>query len=360
MLINKTCKVRIYPNQAQERSLGEILIGCDFVWNYFLNKRKDYYLEHKETIPYAQMSLELTRMRRTTPEIALIQAHPLQQSLRRLDKAYNAFFRKENQFPKFKIEEDRTHSFYKSKDWHIEGNKISLQKDLCILFRGRIDTKGDIGGITISRKESGRWYATIVVKIEVKPKNKFTAPIGIDLGISTLATTDKGKKFAPNPLDQTLRTRVKQLQRELMRRKEGSNRYLETKRELAKVQEKIADKRANYLHHTSHQIVNKRPSLIVMEDLAVKKMKGGRTFNRNKANASMRELGRQIEYKQKWNGGEFTKIDRYFPSSKTCSGCFYVMESLPLSIRQWECPSCGKAHDRDINAAKMILRQATK
>lgn len=357
MIVNKSYKVRLYPNKRQEQMLVSIVGSCRYVWNHFLEQRKNYYLENKKNLPYAVMARDLTKFRKSTDWLSTVQSEPLQQSLRRLDKAYNSFFRKQNQFPRFKSKKDSKQSFQKHQDWRVLGQKIQIQKDLIVKFRGEISDKADLGTIVVSKHSTGKWFATITAKVEMKTPKKYTKPIGIDVGLETLATLSTGKKYKNIQPQKTLQGRLTSLSRSLARKVIGSNRRERARIEVAKIYEKIRNIRQNHIHQITHNIVSKNHATIAVEDLNVSGMMRNRHLARSLADASMRELLRQVQYKQEWRGGKFIKIDRFFPSSKTCSSCNFVVDKLPLSVRSWKCPKCSKRHDRDFNAAKVILAQ---
>lgn len=354
MKVHKNYKVKLYPNKGQEEELFKILAGCRFVWNHFLELRKNHYLEHKKTLPYAEMSRMLTKLRKTAPELDGIQLMPLAQELRRLDKAYNSFFRKQNRFPKFKSD-SMTGSFCRAKDWGIVGNKVKLQNNLLLKCRGTLPA-GEVGGIVV-KYYAGDWYATISTKLETDSPIASGSPIGIDVGIKTLATLSDGTKYDSVPYDNV---KVGKIHRKLNRRTPTSNRYRKTKLRLKRAYMEQTNKRTDRLHKVSASIVSGSPSLVAIEDLNVKGMLKNYRLARVISHAAWSQFAKLITYKTEWKGGKVVKIDRFYPSSKTCSECWYVLEELPLSEREWDCPNCNAHHDRDINAAKVILKQGQK
>jgi len=351
----KAYKVRLYPNKGQEKELIKIINGTRFVYNYFLANSIGYYREFDKTLSYVQMSRDLTRMRQ---EMWLkdIQSQPLVQSLRRLDKSYRAFF-KRGGFPKFKSKKENGQSFQKNADWRVRNNKIQIQQDLVIKFRGTINSEAELGTLIV-RHDAGKWYASMTAKIAIKQPSKHTSPIGLDLGLTSLLTASTGQKYANIQPQKANQTRLTRASRVLARRKIGSNRYAKAHLELARVHQKIANIRKNHLHQISSAITAKNHSLIAVEDLNVKGMVKNRNLARAISDAGWSELVRQIEYKQLWKGGELVKVDRYFPSSKLCNVCDFIAETMPLSVRKWKCGGCNTEHDRDINAAKNILKEA--
>lgn len=359
MIIQRGYKVRLYPNKEQEQKMLSIIGACRWVYNYYLEQRKNYYLEHKKTLSYLSMAKDLTQLRYKFDWLYKIQTVPLQQSIRCLDRAYNNFFRKTSNFPKFKSRKDNKQLFRKPVDYRILPNKIQIQKDLSITFRGNLPEKYiKTGTLTISRENTGKWFASILFYEEIKQPKKYTKSIGIDVGLKHLAITSDGKKYSNIQPQKTLQKQLKKAQQDLARKQKGSVRQNKQKVVVARLFGKIKNIRQDHLYKTSHSIVSKNHALIAVEDLSVKNMLGNRHLSRAISDVGWGELTRQLEYKQGWKGGKFVKIDRFFPSSKTCSNCGFIKDKLPLNIRKWICPKCGVKHDRDVNAAKMILKMA--
>jgi len=352
MKVYRSYKVKLYPNKAQEQELLKILGGCRFVWNHFLALSRDYYLEHKKTLKYFEMSRQLTQLRKTAPELSGLQLSALSQSLRRLHVAYNRFLRRKSNFPRFKSYFDSKQSFQKPKDWKIVNGKISVQGGLVLKCRGNLPKEGRT---LIISYQAGKWFASILTEEEIKVPKKHSKPIGIDVGLSSLAIVSNGDKY--NVPSGFLEKQLALLQRKLARQEIRSKRRAETRNKIARLYQRIANKRLDTIHKTTDTILAKNPSLVATETLHVKGMMRNHKLARSIGNASWGEFFRQIDYKTKWRGGEVVKVDRFFPSSKTCHKCFFVADKLPLEIREWDCPQCGTHHDRDVNAAKVILLQ---
>lgn len=360
MKINRAYKIRLYPNKEQEQKMLKILGCCRFIYNYYLDKRIQHYAETKKSLSYAELARDLTKFRYTINWLSDTQAEPLQQSLRRLETSYKRFFTKVSKFPKFKSKKDTRQSFQKHADWKIIDNKLQIQKDLIIKFRGNMPKLTKLGTLVVSRHSSGKWFATTTAKIEVKTPETYTKPIGIDVGLETLMTLSTGQKYANIQPQKTLQARLTKAQRDLARKQKGSKRREKARQEVARVHEKIRNIRENHLHQITSKIVSKNHAIIAIENLNVKGMMKNRHLSRSLGDASFGELFRQLKYKQAWKGGKLIEVGRFFPSSKTCSFCEFVVETLPLSVRKWACEKCGTKHDRDINAAKNILAEALK
>lgn len=343
--------MRIYPNKAQQQSLSKTMGACRWIYNHFLEEKRDYYLANQKALTYGMTSSQLTKLRKEIDWLGEIQFQPLQQALRQLDVAYGNFFRKQARFPRFKSKKDTRQSFRKVTGWHIEGNKIHVANGMSIRFRGTFPEKRE-GTLTISHTADGKWYASTPAKITVE-QPKLEGAIGLDMGLKSLVVTSNGDIYPKIPILHTRRE-----QKSLSRKVKGSKSRQKARSILAKKYSKIANIRKNHLHHISKAITSKNHAVVAVEDLAVKNMQRNHKLARSIAHASWGELLRQIKYKQEWFGGKFIAIDRFFPSSKTCSDCHFILDRLPLSIRSWECPRCYTRHDRDVNAAKMILKQA--
>lgn len=356
MKIQKTYKVRLYPNRTQEQRLLQTLGACRFVYNYFLAARIGYYKENGRTLPYRDMSRDLTKMR-SVMWLGDVQAEPVSQSLRRLDRSYQNYFKHKKGYPKFKSRKDNRQSFQKHADWKVKNDRLIVQADLKLKYRGTIEPDAELGTLTIIY-QAGRWYASMTAKVEVKLSKRHTKPIGIDVGLTTLATLSTGKKFINIQPQKSNQKALTQASRVLARRQIGSNRRAKARLALARVHERIANIRRNHLHQISSAITAKNHGLIAVEDLNVAGMVKNRRLARAISDAGWSEFIRQLEYKQEWRGGEVIKVDRYFPSSKLCSACGFLSETMTLSVRKWKCGGCGTSHDRDVNAAKNILQEA--
>lgn len=346
-------KVKIYPNKEQEGILLRHIGSTRFIYNYFLNLKKEKYSATGENITLKQMSRDLTQLRKTTDWMREIQIDPLQHSLRQLDVAYNRFFRKQSKFPKFKSKHGKN-TMNKVKGWRIMGNKIRIM-GLMISFRGSFPVER-VGTLTISRTSSGDWFASTYGYID-KKQPKLKGAIGLDFGLKDLVITSDGEKFENIRTLNKFQRKIRSASQSLSRKVKGSKNREKAKIALIRLYKKVGNIRINHLHHVSKAIVDKNHATIVVEDLAVKNMMKNRKLARSISDVGWGELLRQITYKQIWNGGEVIKINRFFPSSKTCSMCNFILSTLPLEVRKWECPRCKTEHDRDTNAARVILKQ---
>ena len=360
MLIQRGYKVKLYPTKAQAQMLLQIAGACRWVYNHFLERKKAAYLEEGKNLSYGDLSKELTRIRGEIEWLSEVQHQPLQQSLRHLSDAYIRFFRKQTQFPKFKSKNGKQ-TIHKVVGWRVNDNRIQFMRGMSLRYRGQFSAERQ-GTLTLSRDAAGQWWAS-TRGFEEREEPALEGSIGIDLGLNHLAITSDGDKYENlRPLKGQIE-RLRILSKELSRKKKGSRNRYKAKIALARLHRKIANQRMNHLHHVSKAITDKNHAVIAHEDLAVINMMKNHRLARHIADASWGEFIRQIIYKQEWKGGETFKIDRFFPSSKTCSVCGYILQSLPLNVREWTCPGCGAVLDRDVNAAiniKMAARNAAR
>lgn len=363
MIVTKTYKFRLYPNKAQAELMAKHFGSTRFVWNHFLAQRKESYLEDKKTLSYHDNAKALTLLKKDDDHKWLkeINSQSLQASLKDLDTAYGRFFKKQAKFPRFKSKHASVDSFRCPQSVEIRDGKLSIPK-----FRKGIKIKlhremtGKILFATISKTPTGKYFASITCKTEhealpLADEKK----IGIDLGIKDLAICSDGTVFK-NP--KTTNKHAKKLvyeQRQLSKKKKGSGKRAKQRKKVAAVHEKIKNVRLDNLHKTTNSIISENQAIVV-EDLNVNGMIKNHKMAKAIADASWHELTRQLEYKAEWNERDFVKIDRWFPSSKTCNVCNFINQDLLLKDREWTCPKCKTVLDRDLNASKNILKQGLK
>ena len=280
-----------------------------------------------------------------------------QQAIKNLGSAFNRFFKHQGKYPSFKKKGIRD-SFradngpVKVGDNAVQliNKKINLPRIGWIKLQEELRFQGQIKSVTVSRK-ADRWFAAVSVETNQLPhERKNHAITGIDLGIKTFAQLSGGESFAgAKPHTQKLK-RLKRVSRSLSAKKKGSANYAKTKIKLSRLHVQISNIRSDYLHKTSTDIVLNH-SRICIEDLHVAGMAKNRKLSRHIMDQSFSEFRRQLEYKSKWYGSELIIADRFFPSSKMCSACHEINNSLTLSDRHWICDHCGITHDRDLNAA---------
>jgi putative transposase len=330
------------------------------VYNKALFARKQAWEERQESINYGQTSALLTtwKQQEDLGFLGDVSCVPLQQTLRHLQTAFGNFFKKRAKFPRFKKKRsggsaEFTRSAFKWKDGQVWLAKCV--QPLNIIWSRLLPPGCEPSTITVRLDAAGRWFVSLLVEDHtIQPLPTVDKQIGLDAGITSLVTTSDGEKIAnPKHFDR-LRRKLRRAQKALSRRQKGSNNREKARREAAKVQARIADARKDFLHQLSTRLVRENQTIAV-EDLAVANMVKNRKLARAISDAGWGELVRFLEYKCQWYGRTLVKIDRWFPSSKSCGNCGHILESLPLNVREWDCPNCGTHHDRDINAAQNIL-----
>ena len=360
-VIYKSFKFRIYPNKEQEILLAKHFGACRFVFNHYLNKRKETYIEDKKSLNYYDNANDLTQLKKDEDYIWLreINSQSLQSSLRNLDTSYGKFFKKQTKYPRFKSKCDKQ-SFKIPQFVRLEKNKLIIPKfksGIKIGLHRKIE--GHIQFATISKSTTGKYYVSLTCEVNHKPFCKTGSKVGIDTGIKDLAILSDGNVYENiKPLKSNLK-KLKFEQRQLSKKVKGSSSRDKQKQKLAILHEKITNVRKDYLHKISTDIV-KNHDIISVEDLAVKYIMKNHKLAQAMSDVSLGTFYSMLEYKCDWNDKQFVKIDRFFPSSKMCSKCGWINQKLTLNIREWTCSSCGEEHDRDFNASKNILKQGLK
>ena len=362
MLVQKAAKVQIYPRESDIELLAKHFGVRRFIFNKFLEIRQKEYLENKVSIGYNACSALVTEMKKQ-PEyewLNEVNSQSIQAALKDLDGAYDKFFRKISKFPKFKSKHNSRQSFkvpqFAKIDWEAKTLKIPKFKTP-FKFRGKYSGELiKINSVTISKNASGKYFASIQGEFEIPEKESTGEIIGVDLGIKSLLIDSNGTEIKNERFLKKVLKKIKYEQRQLSKKKKGSNSRNKQRKVLAKQYQKVTDQRNNYLHQVSTKLINDN-QVIVLEDLAVKNMVKNHKLAQAISDVSWGSLVSMLKYKAIWYNRQVIQIDRFYPSSKTCSHCYHLMSSMDLSIREWVCPSCGTHHDRDVNAAKNILRQ---
>ena len=355
-------RCRAYPDPAQRAVLNRSFGCVRKVWNDTLNARQQRYTTDHTSTSYAQTDRALTAMKKN-PAMAFlneVSSVPLQQTLRHQHQAFTAFFANRARYPRFKSRFSRQSAHYTRSAFTMRGGVLRLAKTngpLRFVWSWQdVDVTGlDPTMVVVSREPDGRWYVTFAVDGSApQPLQATRSAVGIDLGVKDFAVTSDGEKIA-NPRHAQRKARnLARYQRRLARCQKGSANRVKAKAKVARAHRKVRNARRDFLHRASTRMVRQN-DVIVIEDLAVANMVRNRRLARAISDCGWGEFRRQLEYKCQRYGRQLVVIDRWYPSSKTCSACGHLLATLTLGTRHWTCPSCGTRHDRDVNAAKNIL-----
>ncbi|MEV6975560.1 RNA-guided endonuclease TnpB family protein [Kitasatospora sp. NPDC093806] len=355
-------KCRAYPDSEQAAVFGRTFGCVRLVWNKTLAERHRAYHEDGTRTSYKETDAALTAWKRTE-ELAFlseVSSVPLQQTLRHQHTAFAHFFAGRAKYPRFKNRGSRQSAHYTRSAFRMNNGELRLAKTTAPLsfvwsFDGVELASLDPTMVVISRDPDGRWYVTFAVDTEAPAAAEPVGHgIGIDLGLRDFAVTSDGDRIAnPRHLERKA-ANLARYQRRMARCERGSMNRRKAKAKVARAHRKVRNARADFLHRTSTNIV-RNADLIAIEDLAVASMVRNRRLSRSIGDAGWGEFRRQLEYKAERHGRWLVVIDRWYPSSKTCSHCGHLLAELALSTRRWTCPTCRTRHDRDLNAAKNIL-----
>ena len=362
--MDKTFEYRIYPNASQQELLQKTFGCCRWVYNKVLSMRQEGYAAGGKTKAINSYITLIPQWKRfEAPWLSEVDSMALQQSLRDLDKAYKNFFRSPGKvgFPRFKSKRASGKSYRTNNITIVDDRHIKLPKLGLVKARISRPIEGRILSATVKQVASGKYYVTVCctgVPAPQMPQGPVKV-MGIDAGIHDLMVRSDGVKVAnPKSLAKAERKLARE-QRRLSRKQKGSANRAKQRRKLALVHEKAANRRKDVIHKATTSAVCESQAVAV-EDLNVRGMQGNHRLAKAVSDASMGAVLRQLEYKCAWYGRGFVKVDRFYPSSKTCGCCGAVYDGLTLAMREWSCPECGCIHDRDLNAACNIAREGKR
>ncbi len=353
----KGLKYRIYPSNSQKELIAKHIGSCRFVYNLSLETKNTAYIGSKHNFSPFDLIKQLPELKKECEWLKEVNSQSLQQSIQNMDIAFKKFFKGAG-FPKFK-KKSNSGSFPVPQSVSIFENKLFIpkfKKGIDIVLHREIN--GIIKSATISVTPTGKYFASILVNTCTEqpakaPINESTT-IGVDLGIKDFAITSNGEVFENPKYLRKAQSKLKYVQRKYSKKK-GKR----TKKKLALLHEKVANKRKDFLHKTSTKLIRENQT-IALETLAVKNMVKNHNLAQAISDASWSTFVSMLEYKADSHGKNILKIGTFAPSSKTCSCCGHINKELTLKDRFWTCPKCNSVLDRDINASINIKSFALK
>lgn len=364
--------VRLYPNKEQEININKTL-GCyRFVYNHMLALKQEAYKKDKTNLGLCELSKYFHGTLLNDDQYDWLKEENtkvMKQAIRQMLCAYNNFFDKHKGFPKFKSKKDKQSALFPidtiSRHNTFETRHFSLTKPLknikfrCSdLYFSRLQKYiKNIRSATLSKSKSGNYFLSILVEMEDTELKRFEntyKQVGIDLGVKNFVITSDGDVFENKHFLKKEEKKIAMLYRQLSKKKIGSNNREKQRIKLAKLFERITNKKYNYIYYVVNELLSHYDT-IFMEDLNVKGLLNNHSLSKAISEVGFYKFKEILSTKALENEKQVISVDRFYPSSKTCSKCGYKKEDLTLNYRSWVCPNCGTKHDRDINAAVNIL-----
>lgn len=357
-------KIALDPNDKQAAYFARACGTARFTYNWALAEWQRQYAAWKQdnSLPkpsQAALRRQLNALKREQfPWMLEVTKNAPQMAIIQLGEAFRNFFAGRAQYPKFRKKGVHDRFTITNDQFSVEGSRIRIPDLGWVRMRESLRFAGKIMSATISRV-ADRWFVSITVETEDPPKRcaENQGVVGVDLGVSALATLSTGETITGPKPHKALLNRLRRLSRSLSRKQKGSSNRAKARAKLARLHARIANIRSDALHKLTSDL-SRRFHTIGIEDLNVRGMMANRHLARSIADMSFFEFRRQLEYKAERRGGLVVVADRWFPSSKTCSACGSVQKDMPLSVRAWVCPDCGAHHDRDWNAARNLATYA--
>jgi putative transposase len=359
-VLHKAVKVRLYPTPEQEVLLAQHFGCARWWWNYALNKSIDTYKETGKGLGQSALNALLPKLKKAADTIWLAECYSqvLQAVTLNLTTAYKNFFDGRAKFPRFKSKHGKQSIQYPQNVKTVDGAVKLPGKIGAIKANIHRPIEENIKTVTVSIDPSGKYYASILIEVEGDNPQVSTDGnvVGVDLGLTHFAITSNGSKVSkydnPRHLSQHEKN-LKRKQQKLSRKQKGSNSRYKYRKTVARLYERVSNSRQDFIHKLSRKLVNEN-QVVVVENLHVKGMVRNHNLAKVISDAGWGMFTHFLAYKLEKKGGKLVEIDRWFPSSKLCSNCYYQVDKMPLEVRSWTCPHCDTHHDRDGNAATNI------
>lgn len=366
-VLHKVVQVRLYPSLEQQSQLSQTFGCARWWWNYALNKSIEVYKQTGKGLGRSALNAFLPELKGASDTAWLSECYSqvLQATTLNLTTAYKNFFDKRAGFPKFKSKHGKQSIQYPQNVKIVDDN-VKLPGSIGIV-KAKIHRpiKGKIKTVTVSKTPSGKYFASILTEVEgenLSTTEGFGKIYGIDLGLKHFAVVTDGEKVSKydNPKHFAKHEKnLKRKQQKLARKQKGSKSRNKYRKAVAALYERVSNSRQDFLHKLSYKLVSDSQAVIV-ENLHVKGMVRNHNLAKAISDVGWGTFTNFLAYKLERKGGKLVEIDRWFPSSKLCSNCFYQVTEMPLDLREWTCPRCGTHHDRDGNAAINIRAEGIR
>jgi putative transposase len=362
--IKRAYKYRCYPSDEQKRALARTFGCCRWVYNFALSLKSTTYRESGKSLSYEDLSalLPLLKQQPETAWLADVSAVVLQQSLRHLETAFTNFFEGRTGYPSYHTKSQDQAATYTKAAFSLCGSDLTLARmaePLKIVWSRPLPQGAHPSSVTISKDRAERYFVSFALEEGVEALPPIEHQVGIDLGLTSMVALSTGELIGNPKFFAAEEKKLARTQRRLARKTRGSKNRAKARQRVARLHARIADKRRDFQHKLSTCIIRENQTVCV-ETLAVKNMLRNHALAKAISDVGWGEFVRQLQYKAAWYGRTLLKVDRWYPSSKTCSACGDVLESLDLDEREWTCPSCLAHHDRDLNAAKCVLAEGLR
>lgn len=356
----KTFKYRLYPRKSEIEHIHKSIGVARYIYNWGLENKTKAYTQDKAKVSNLDLSKRLPALKQELPWLQEVYSQVLQGALRNLDRAYTKFFKEHSGFPKFKSKRHSRQSYQlpQSVKVNFEHSLVWLPKIGWVKAKLHREFEGVIKTCTVSHTPSGQYYISILVDkdtaLSEKPQIIPETTLGVDLGLKDFLITSNGDKVSSLDISKE-DAQLRYLQRKLSKKKKGSNNRNKARIRVARQHQRIANKRSDFLHKTSKQLINENQvDTFALETLNIKGMVKNHKLARSIHLASWSKFIDFLTYKSEWYGKNILRIGMFEPSSKMCSTCGHIKSDLKLKHRIWICTECKSKHDRDVNAAKNI------
>ena len=354
-------KIRIYPNAVQADKLAKAFGCARWYWNNSLAETQKVYQETGKGLGQYQLNARLPQLKSEIEWLGETHSQVLQSVSLHLSRAFVNFFERRAKYPQFKSKHRKQSIQYPQGVKVVDACKVYLPKIGHVKAIVHRELAGSIKTVTVSKDPSGKYFASILCEnLVAMPDISLNGKIlGIDVGLTDLAVTSDGSKFANPKHVLKAQKNLAKKQQHLSRKAKGSNTRNKARLLVAKAHERVANTRQDYLHKLSTRLVNEN-QVIAVEDLHVKGMMKNHNLARAIGDAGWGSFTNMLKYKTARQGKGYIEVNRFFASSKTCSCCLHAQAKMPLDVRMWTCDQCGAKHDRDINAAINIRDEAQR